>query len=248
MSRSTRRILLKLHHRVGLAIAAFAVVLSITGILINHANSLGWDKRRLVNGFWLDLYGVERSGVETGYRVGEHWVSSAGSQLYLDDKPVVECASPLSGAVMMPDTTDLGQGAIALCGQSVVLFTLAGELIEKIPLTGQTLRKLALKGDVIYSANEEGLMQFSLDTGVWSSVVVDPSGVIWSHQESLPEALRERLRYANAPADLTWERLLQDLHSGRLFGPFGVWMVDLAGVLMVALALTGLWSVVTRKR
>jgi uncharacterized iron-regulated membrane protein len=149
---------------------------------------------------------------------------------------------------MMPATKDVEQGAMAMCGQGVVLLTLAGELIEKIPSRGQSLHKLAFRDDVIYSANEAGLVQFTLDTGMWSSVVADSSGMVWSHPEPLPGALRERLRYANAPADLTWERLLQDVHSGRLFGSFGVWVVDLAGVLMVALALTGLWSVLTRKR
>jgi len=40
---------------------------------------------------------------------------------------------------------------------------------------------------------------------------------------------------------LTTERLFQDLHSGRLFGPGGVWLVNLSSLLLIVLSITGLW-------
>ena len=40
---------------------------------------------------------------------------------------------------------------------------------------------------------------------------------------------------------LTTERLFQDLHSGRLFGPGGVWIVNLSSLMLLVLAITGLW-------
>ena len=52
---------------------------------------------------------------------------------------------------------------------------------------------------------------------------------------------------ADLPVGISIERLLQDLHSGRLFGIFGVILMDLASVALVLLALTGCW-VWLRKR
>ncbi len=38
---------------------------------------------------------------------------------------------------------------------------------------------------------------------------------------------------------ITWERWLQDLHSGRFFGPVGEWIVTLGSLLIIVLACTG---------
>jgi hypothetical protein len=54
----------------------------------------------------------------------------------------------------------------------------------------------------------------------------------------LPEAVR-----ANIPAReqwLSWERVLLDLHSGRIAGRLGVFWVDLVGALLGGLALSGI--------
>ena len=40
---------------------------------------------------------------------------------------------------------------------------------------------------------------------------------------------------------LTFERVLLDLHSGRIFGRAGPLVMDAAAVLFIALALTGFW-------
>ena len=40
---------------------------------------------------------------------------------------------------------------------------------------------------------------------------------------------------------LPLERVLLDLHSGRIFGEAGVWLVDAAALLFLLLAGSGLW-------
>ena len=51
----------------------------------------------------------------------------------------------------------------------------------------------------------------------------------------LPES---RARYA--ATRLNWERWLQDLHSGRFFGPVGVWIMTIAGAALIVLGISGL--------
>ena len=71
--------------------------------------------------------------------------------------------------------------------------------------------------------------------------VADPQSVVDSQPQAMPEAFGERLEQRSAW--LNWERALLDFHSGRLFGRAGVWLVDIAGVLLCILALSGvtLW-------
>ena len=40
---------------------------------------------------------------------------------------------------------------------------------------------------------------------------------------------------------LTLERVLLDLHSGRIMGAVGPWIMDAAAILLLVLALTGIW-------
>ena len=55
----------------------------------------------------------------------------------------------------------------------------------------------------------------------------------------IPLAVSDEMRRAYGGSIITWERWLQDLHSGRYFGAFGQWVMMAAGFAFVLLALTG---------
>ena len=57
----------------------------------------------------------------------------------------------------------------------------------------------------------------------------------------LPADLRATLLTIHRGNTITLERLVLDLHAGRIAGPAGVWLADAIAVLFIALALTGLW-------
>ena len=42
------------------------------------------------------------------------------------------------------------------------------------------------------------------------------------------------------PTDqLTWDRVMLDIHTGRIVGDVGVWLMDLAAIAMIILSVTG---------
>jgi uncharacterized iron-regulated membrane protein len=47
---------------------------------------------------------------------------------------------------------------------------------------------------------------------------------------------------------LPTERLLLDLHSGRIFGAAGPWIFDIAALLLILLSLSGTWIWIKRRR
>lgn len=55
-----------------------------------------------------------------------------------------------------------------------------------------------------------------------------------------PREIAEALQADAMGRALNWERVLLDLHSGRLLGRYGTLLMDVAAVLFVVLALTGL--------
>jgi hypothetical protein len=64
------------------------------------------------------------------------------------------------------------------------------------------------------------------------------NGVVrWSEVASVPISESQAKRFG--AAHVAWERWLQDLHSGRFFGPVGVWVMTIAGLALLILSVTG---------
>ena len=47
---------------------------------------------------------------------------------------------------------------------------------------------------------------------------------------------------------ITYERIVVDLHSGRLFGSFGVTLIDLVTIGIILLSMTGAYSWIRHKK
>lgn len=79
----------------------------------------------------------------------------------------------------------------------------------------------------------------SIDGGdTWLPVA--PKEVDWSQTSLLSEEQRGKLLPYARPTVIV-EQLLIDLHSGRLFGRFGSWVITGVGCLALWLALSGVW-------
>jgi hypothetical protein len=63
----------------------------------------------------------------------------------------------------------------------------------------------------------------------------------FSSAQPLPEQLENILLKLYRGKGLSFERMLLDLHSGRFFGGFGIYFIDLAALCLISLALNGAW-------
>jgi uncharacterized iron-regulated membrane protein len=66
--------------------------------------------------------------------------------------------------------------------------------------------------------------------------------------EALPDLQSGNLISTGNGASISLETPILDLHSGRFFGNAGVLFVDIVGLLMCILAITGLWAWVRLRR
>jgi hypothetical protein len=247
MSRRPRLVglLWRWHRRIGLLAALFALLLATTGIVLNHSPWLGLDRRFVDWGWLLHAYGDD-SGTLPAYQVGEQWLSrAANGRVYLDAQEVAPCQGELVGA--------LRDGVLlyAACAREVLLISGDGELIEAfssstgLPAPVQGIGRVA---DSVVIQNNEGWWLADLDRVDFTTRA--PAGSLI--QQLAPGTLPQLLQSA-IPAQLewlTWERLLLDLHSGRVFGRPGVLLIDAAGVLLGCLALSGIgmWWLHRRRR
>jgi hypothetical protein len=245
MRRRLVGLLWRWHRRLGLVAAVFALLLAVTGIALNHTPELGLD-RSFVDWPWLNRAYGDLSSDPPAFQLGEHWLSrSADGRVYLDTREVAPCNGDLVGALA-------AEGLVyAACARELLLITAAGELVESItdstglpsPLTG-----IGLAGGEVAVQAAGNWWLADLELADFSARA--PAGEVISQAASghLPTQVREGIP---APAAwLSWERLLLDVHSGRVLGRLGVLWVDLVGVLVCSLAGSGIamWWLHRRRR
>ena len=231
-----RAFLMRWHRRLGVMAALFVVVLSITGIMLNHSPELALSERPLQSSWLLSVYGVETPEIQS-YRLNGSWFSLVGnSHLHLNDREVAYCQGPLVGAVKVSDTVVVG------CVDQLLLLSDRGEVIERIDaIYGLPLPLQALAVDdqqLVLKTNDQTLLA-DLDHLTFQPFTGGEPD--WSIPAALPDELHEQLLGDYRGTAIHWERVVLDLHSGRLFGRLGIWVMDAAAVFLILLAGSGVW-------
>lgn len=226
------------HRRIGVVAALFVILLAFTGFALNHAAALQLDRLVIRSPTVLGWYGIALPETIAGFRVSERWISRVGERVFLDDRPLAECRGELVGAVA------LGEEQAAVCAGELLLFDGEGLLLDRIDATYRLPVPVAAAG------LDGGRLVLRASGQVFTVALEAPefrprgddAGVRWSRPESLPEQLVAALAPFAGGDDITLERLVLDLHSGRLFGIRGVWLMDAVAVALVLLALSGLMA------
>ncbi len=224
------RFLYKFHRYTGLSSALVLLMLAVTGIALNHTDRLKLDSTMIQSSTILDWYGIKSPSELTSYALKKHWIIQSEQQLYFNHSPLLKTENKLRGAI---ETTDYI--AIAF-NQSLLLLTLEGEIIEQTQF--DRLEKIGMnpQQQVIIQANQ--LIQTS-DDDLISWHPYSKQDMSWSNTSTPPSFLAQKIKNAARSTILPLERVILDLHSGRFFGIMGVIIVDLAGLFLIFLALTG---------
>lgn len=224
------------HRRIGLAAIVLVIILAITGILLNHTESLQLDETYVESSAILNWYGLEPEGEIVSYIIKKHIVSTWGKQLFFDNQPVARTTQILRGVVWAE------QLVIAAFDTEIFLLTHEGELVERVPTSQSfsSIQRLGLKyerpvietGDPLYYMADEHILD-------WDVIIND--GIEWSVKTQLSESQIGELRHAFRGNGISMERVILDLHSGRIFGRYGIYLMDAAAIALLWLSLSGLW-------
>ena len=224
------------HRWLGLVVAVPVLVLSVTGVLLNHIESLGWSNQPMSP--WLARwYGAPVPSDVHGYKLEKQWYVELNERLYIDATDALHCPSPLHGVVRQKGLLVVG------CGQELMLLDGNGQLVERM---GSAYGLPAFER---LGSDEQGLI---LDTGSSllrfdvDQLMATPYQGEWqpAQAQPLPVTLEQTLISQSVPPSLNWQRFLLDLHAGRLGGLAGQLIMDLAALILTILAVTGtvIWS------
>lgn len=228
-SRNRSRSLYRWHRRAGLAAALFLLFLAITGMPLQYSGELGLGSRHVTLEPVLDWYRLQ-APADARTSAG---VVAVGDALYLESGRFVDTVEGFRGAVV-------SRGLIVAAGAEAVVLIDArsGERVDRF--RREDIRGIGkLDGRPVLDTGD-GPQLADAALANWAPAAVDSAAVGWSEPQPLTAERAQPYRKQYRHGMLSVERLLQDLHSGRVFGVPGVILVDIASVLLVFLAVSGL--------
>lgn len=221
------------HGHVGVVATVFLVFIVFTGIVLNHEEALKLSKREISAPWLMRWYGIHAVEPEQGYLLGEHYFSWEGDKWTLGDKPLAGNAEHPVGAVEVDGVDYIATSSV------LYLYQADGQLLDKLEkqsLPAYPILALGKMGGNVVLQTPSAMLA-STDGLVWRNA---DAGVTWSSPQTLPDDVRRQMTALLAPG-LSLQRILQDVHSGRIFGRYGPWVVDLAAIALLTLGVSGLW-------
>jgi hypothetical protein len=236
------RIWLRRGHRwIGVVLVFFVLLLAVSGIALNHASDWGLDRRHLDWPWLLDAYGIQAPAPTASFADGGLRATLLGERLFLGHEEIAQDITGLAGIATLEPLVLVG------AHDTLYVLTMAGELVEAIDTAaampgpvdrvgrhGQ--RAVVESGGKLYRSDPD-ITRFEQ----WSAGQRDD--LRWS-RETQPEASDlEVLQTIYRGRGLTVERVLADLHSGRIFAAAGTLIMDSVAFFMIVLSLSGfvLW-------
>ena len=240
----------KFHRWLGLLLAPFVVLISVTGVLLNHTHRLDLAKVALPDVLAQSIYGVAVANRSTVFSNQSIAIDlDSGAYLFVRDKALAMPAGSVVGFCEggVSGVEQLGQTIVVACANKLLLLSEDGILLEEQGAS------LGMPTPFEAIAKVDGALLLRHDAAVWTfdpdSLVltrIEPAQIeAWAASGVLSTAFFQTS--LNGTDDsLTLERLLLDLHSGRWLGEIGVLLTDLVAISLIAMVVSGL--IAWRKR
>jgi len=225
---------IKWHRYFGIVIGLFVVVLAITGILLNHSDELQLSRRHTSNPLLMKLYGIPQPRLASVFSTGNHRLLVGGESVVLDGKETA-IEPPVRGLV------EANGILLVASGSGIILLSPEGELVDTIAAP-TTVDAIGVANGKVRVKAGKTLLQMDDDMTAFAAASAKVSeDVAWSQPERLSSDEVASLSRLLPRPGLPVERVILDLHSGRLFGYAGVILFDLVAVAMLGLVGSGLW-------
>lgn len=221
------------HRRIGAVIAVLVLLLAVTGVLINHSQEMGWHLTPVYSPWLAQRYHIPMEPLHQGFPVGPHWLVARQKAVLLNGTPVADCGGHLLGAAGWQDMLAV------LCDDALLLLDAQGQMIETVRGLPAGVAALGTGDGRLWLRTASEVQAYDDASGQWQPAAAGV-GLAWLLPQPLPTALADELNARNPVPGLTREQVLLDLHSGRLFGTLGIWVVDAVGVLVGVLAFSGI--------
>jgi len=227
------------HRKLGIIAAFFLVFLSISGIALNHTDTLSLAHTPIKSTWLLEHYGISSPNNVRFY--GDNNLIVTDNLVWLGDKLLFESTSNIIG--ITPMTINELQAFAVVSIDQLYFYSQSGELIDQLgdesgfPIGASAI---ALSDGMLVIKSISGTMQYNSDTFLFRDIKPKIKFKwILSNQVEEKKISVAKLNYRSQ--HLTVERIVLDAHSGRILGLFGVLFMDAVAVLLILLSMSGIY-------
>lgn len=229
----------------GILSAFFVIVLSLSGLTLHHVALFGLDSNFIGSSALLGWYDIEVPDITISYSADDNQLALIGEAIYFNEERVAGDFPDLRGFV------DADFGYLGATSNQLLLLNADGQTIEilggvhGVP-AGITSLAISSEGEILVQ-QRANIFLADLESLSWELMSISASQIDWSVASDPRPELSAVIASSYGDSLLSWERLILDIHSGRVFGGFGAVLVDLMALLFVFMAATGVW-IWSRKR
>jgi len=223
------------HRRLGIFAAFFLIFLSISGIALNHTNFLSLSHQSISTPWILSHYGI-KAPTDIRFYQEKNWLVT-NQLVWLHDLLVFESDDTVVSVAKY-------QSYILLATHSqLILFTQTGEIVDKLDSSSDlpfAISALSVSDSHIVLNTADGYYQSDSDLMSWQKIqpIIEPA---WATNVASTQAELVLAQRQFQSQFLNWEKVILDAHSGRLFGGFGVWFMDIVAFILILLSMSGIY-------
>ena len=229
------RLLRRWHKRLGVAAAFFFCFLALSGIALNHGDVFELDTTKIATPWLMSWYGLKPAVPQQCFRLEEKFFCWQGEVWAIGGRTLKPGRGEPVGAVHIDGMTWVATT------ESIYLYDAESRLVDKIEselLPDAPIRRLGVRDNRLTAAI--GNVAYSSVDGISWERLSSKTAVGWSRLSQLSEAQQRELTPLFAPS-LPVQRIVADLHSGRIFGRYGVIVIDALAMVLTLLAISGVW-------
>lgn len=241
MRRNTK--IINLHRKIGILICAFLVLLSVTGIFLNHSDDLSLNKHYLNWPWLLKHYGLKAPEPKQNFNLGSNSVTNVDGQIFYNEVKLFQTSDEIKGAILKNNYL-----YIALSDE-IMIFDDAIEIVMSLVNMPATVELIGTNPD------DEQIRFLDSNYQSWTYNAADSEWIPdstkihdWSQLEPMSSSQRQRMQDYFLSKGVTLEQFLLDLHNGAIFKKIGKYLLDAIGVLTFLLSITGILMWGIRKR
>lgn len=222
------------HRRIGMAASVLVLLLALTGILLSHADKFALYATTVAHPWVARVYDAKLHAPPRAVETAAGWVVWIDGDLYLDGAPLAEGFETLIGTAAAG-----GMIAVAAPGELLLVNPL-GEIVERlgpaslpgrIEAIGGTANGAAAVKTADATFTTRDFLAWQADSGAavrWNGILAET-----------PQTIVAPALAAHRGAGVPLHRIIADIHSGRILGTWGPYLMDAAAIALMILAISG---------
>jgi len=235
--------IIDLHRYIGIFLSLFLVILSITGIFLNHTDDLKLDKRHLKWPWLMKLYGLEAPHVDQHFEVSDHFISNYQGQIFINGQSSFAIQESLKGIVLSNGVFYIATSKeVYLFSEKLEFINILEPPVEEIQSIGQD----QLNNTILIQDKARQIWSLNDIENDWQLTEIQSNP--WSIETSMTSMQQEMMKNYFFGQGIALEQFLLDLHNGVILKKLGKYLLDIVGILTLVLSITGIWMWSFRKK